>query len=123
MPDTASKLLNLGVSLERVVQQSTSAAAEAIGRSDDLGTLRLGTVADLAAFEVVEGAFEFADVRGRREQGDRKIEPVLTVRRGRAYWPEEFSEELEADREQMLFMRNLTAKNFAVLGWTPGEPS
>ena len=122
MPDTASKLLNLGVSLERVVQQSTSAAAEAIGRSDDLGTLRPGTVADLAAFEVVEGAFEFADVRGRREQGDRKIEPVLTVRRGRAYWPEELSEELEADREQMLFMRNLTAKNFAVLGWTPGEP-
>ena len=82
MPETASKLLNLGVPLERVVQQSTAAAADAIGRGEELGTLREGTVADLAAFEIMEGTFEFQDVRGRREQGDRKIEPVLTVRRG-----------------------------------------
>lgn len=120
MPETASKLLNLGVPLERVVQQSTAAAADAIGRGEELGTLREGTVADLAAFEVLEGTFEFQDVRGRREQGDRKIEPVLTVRRGRAYRPEDLREELEEARERAHFMRSLTGKNFAALGWVPG---
>ena len=120
MPETASKLLNLGVPLERVVQQSTAAAADAIGRSEELGTLREGTVADLAAFEVLEGTFEFQDVRGRREQGDRKIEPVLTVRRGKAHWPEDLREELEEARERARFMRSLTGRNFAALGWVPG---
>ena len=77
-------------------------------------------MADLAAFEVLEGTFEFEDVRGRREQGDRKIEPVLTVRGGRAYRPEDLREELEEARERMRFMRSLTGKNFAALGWVPG---
>lgn len=121
MADAASKLLNLGVPLERVVRQSTAAAAEAIGRGGELGTLRAGTVADLAAFEIVAGDFEFRDVRGRSEKGDRKIEPVLTVRGGVAYRPDELGEELRADRERMRFMRGLVGKNFAALGWTPGE--
>ena len=120
MPETASKLLNLGVPLERVVQQSTAAAAAAIGRGRELGTLREGTVADLAAFEVLEGAFEFRDVRGQCAQGDRKIEPVLTVRQGRVHRPESLREELRKARERMHFMRNLTGKNFAALGWVPG---
>ena len=49
LPETASKLLNLGVQLASVVQQCTAAAASAIGREDELGTLNTGTVADLAA--------------------------------------------------------------------------
>ena len=121
MADAASKLLNLGVPLERVVRQSTAAAAGAIGRGGELGTLRVATVADLAAFEIVAGDFEFRDVRGRSEKGDRKIEPVLTVRGGVAYRPGDLRDELRADRERMRFMRDLTGKNFAALGWTPGE--
>ena len=120
MPETASKLLNLGVPLERVVHQSTTAAAAAIGRADELGTLRPGTVADLAAFEILQGAFEFADVRGRRERGDRKIEPILTVREGKAYRPQDLAGELQADRERAQWMKKMTGKDFAGLGWTPG---
>jgi dihydroorotase len=118
MPETASKLLNLGVPLERVVVQSTSAAAGAIGRDDELGTLRQGTVADLAAFEILEGDFEFEDVRGRRERGDRKIEPVLTVCRGRVYRPEDLREELREDRARAQLIKNITGKNFAALDWS-----
>ena len=120
MPETASKLLNLGVPLERVVRQSTVAAAGAIGRADELGTLRLGTVADLAAFDIVQGAFEFADVRGRREQGDRKIEPVLTVRAGEIYRPQDLAKELRTDRERALLMKRIVGRDFASLGWYPG---
>jgi dihydroorotase len=121
MPDAASKLLNLDVPLEKVVRQSSTAAAEALGRADDLGTLRVGTVADLAAFEVVSGDFEYRDVGGRTEKGDRKIVPALTVRAGMAYRPEDLYEELREDRERRDFMRKFMGKNFAALGWTPGE--
>lgn len=120
MPETASKLLNLGVSLERVVRQSTTAAAGAIGRAEELGTLRVGTVADLAAFEILQGEFEFADVRGRRERGGRKIDPVLTVRAGKVYRSADLVEELRVDRARALLMKKMVAKDFAGLGWTPG---
>ena len=121
MPDAASKLLNLGVPLEKVVRQSSTAAAAALGRTNELGTLRVGTVADLAAFEVVSGDFEYRDVGGRTEKGDRKIVPALTVRAGVAYRPEDLHEELREDRERRDFMRKFMAKDFAALGWTPGE--
>ncbi|MDE3000628.1 MAG: amidohydrolase/deacetylase family metallohydrolase [Gemmatimonadota bacterium] len=94
LPETASKLLNLGMELPEVVYQTTAAPAAAIGRDDELGTLRVGTVADLAAFEVEEGAFEFRDVRDNLEVGARKIQPVLTVRKGSLYRPDELQEEV-----------------------------
>ena len=121
MPDAASKLLNLGVPLEKVVRQSSTAAAAALGRTDELGTLRVGTVADLAAFELVSGDFEYRDVGGRTEKGDRKIVPALTVRAGAAYRPEDLHGELREDRERRDFMRNFMGKNFAALGWAPGQ--
>ena len=119
LPETASKLLNLGVDLPTVVRQTTSAPAAAIGRGDQLGTLKPGTVADLAAFELLEGEFEFFDVSDHRETGPRKIEPVLTVRAGRVYWPAELQEEVEETRQRVQKMKALTGKNFAALGWTP----
>ena len=51
LPETASKLLNLGIELPDIVRQTTTAAAAAIGRSDHLGTLKIGTVADLSALK------------------------------------------------------------------------
>lgn len=120
LPETASKLLNLGVGLEAVVRQCTSAPAKAIGRGQELGTLAVGTVADLAAFEVLEGEFVFHDVRGRREVGRQKIEPVLTVRAGRVYRPQELQEELDETLRRARQMKAITGRNFAALGWTPG---
>lgn len=117
LPETASKLLNLGVELKEVVRQTTSAPAAAIGRGEELGSLKAGTVADLAAFEVREGEFAFRDVRGRRELGRQKIEPVLTVRAGKVYWPEELRAELEETRQRAQQIKAITGRNFAALGW------
>ena len=76
LPETASKLLNLGVGLlEEVVRQTTLSPAIAIGRSDQLGTLKPGTVADLAAFEIQEGEFAFHDVADQRETGFQNDQP------------------------------------------------
>ena len=94
LPETASKMLNLGMELPEVVYQTTAAPASAIGREDELGTLKVGTVADLAAFEVRDGAFEFRDVGDNLEVGSRMITPVLTVRKGRVYRPDDLNDEI-----------------------------
>ncbi len=121
LPETASKLLNLGVDLDDVVRQTTSAPAAAIGRGQELGTLRPGTVADLAAFEILEGEFEFFDVRRQRETGKKMIEPVLTVRAGQVYWPAELQEEVAETRRRAGEMKAITGGNFEALGWTPEQ--
>ena len=57
-PTTLSKFLNLGLSIEEVIEKSTIAAAKAIGREEELGHLKIGTIADIAVFDVIEGEFE-----------------------------------------------------------------
>jgi dihydroorotase len=120
LPETASKLLNLGIPLEEILRQTTAAPAAAIGRSADLGSLQVGRVADLAAFVVREGAFTFADVHGEREPGRLRLDPVLTVRQGRLYWPDDLRAELEEARAKARRIRALTNRDFASLGWKPG---
>jgi dihydroorotase len=121
LPETASKLLNLGVQLPDVVRQTTTAAAAAIGRQDQLGTLRLGTVADLAAFELSQGDFEFFDSSGRREIGPHRLDPVLTVRAGTPYRPDELAEEVEETLRRAHQIKSITGRRFAQLGWVPGS--
>ncbi len=117
MPQTASKLLNLGVNIQSVIAQCTTNAAIAISRDDDLGTLRVGSVADLAAFEIVEGTFDFVDVRGHVERGTRAIETRLCVRSGAVYEPEELRGEAEEDLAKAKFQKHLNSKDWAALGW------
>ncbi|MDP6446147.1 MAG: amidohydrolase/deacetylase family metallohydrolase [Pirellulaceae bacterium] len=82
MPTTMSKFLMLGVPLDRVVDMSTRRPAEALGRGDDLGTLRVGTVADVAAFERRSGRFRFTDSYSADRYGDELLVAAYTIRRG-----------------------------------------
>ena len=107
LPVTASKLLNLGVELPEVVRMTTSAPAAAIGRSEELGTLKAGTVADLGAFEILEGAFDFVDAGGRHDTGTQMIKPVLTVRAGQVYRPAELEEEVKEALRRAQEMKGL----------------
>jgi dihydroorotase len=117
LAETASKLLTLGVPLEEVVRQCTSAPASAIGRPD-LGSLAVGSVADLAVFDVREGgAFEFRDVQGEVVVGDRRIEPHLTVREGAVYRPADLADELAESLRRAREMRAFTTRDFGTLGW------
>ncbi|MEO1998508.1 MAG: amidohydrolase/deacetylase family metallohydrolase, partial [Planctomycetaceae bacterium] len=61
MPTTMSKFLMLGLSLERVIEMSTLAPARVLGRAADLGTLKVGTTADIALLERRAGQFKFWD--------------------------------------------------------------
>jgi dihydroorotase len=82
---TLSKLLNLGMTLEQLVERVTVRAARAI-RRPELGTLEPGGIADIAVFEIERGRFGFVDAGHARLVGDRNLRVILTVRGGQVVW-------------------------------------
>ena len=103
MPTTMSKFLHLGMSLEEVILKSTWNPAKAIGRDNELGTLLVGTVADIFVFDIEDGEFDFEDTHCRMEKGSRMIVPSFLVRAGKLIEPStpkvEFRELNEWDQE------------------------
>ena len=83
MPATMSKFLMLGMSLKRVIELSTLRPAAALGRDEDIGTLRAGTVADVALLERNEGRFRFTDSYGQHRIGSELLTAAMTIRKGR----------------------------------------
>ncbi len=82
MMPTLSKFLNLGLTVEQLIERVTVNAAKAI-RRPDLGHLGEGAPADLALLAVEEGSFGFLDAGHRRLPGGRRLRCVLTARAGR----------------------------------------
>ena len=82
MPATMSKFLMMGVPLERVVEMSTTRPAQVLNRADELGTLKIGTVADIAVLERHEGEFVFTDSYQQTRTGNELLRAAATVRRG-----------------------------------------
>jgi dihydroorotase len=85
LPWVMSKFLNLGFTLERVIEMSTSAPARVIGRVEKLGTLQTDAPADVSIFKLIDRSVEFVDTRGNRRTGQRSLEPVQAIRAGRPF--------------------------------------
>lgn len=85
MPTTMSKFLNLGLTLEEVIERSTINPARVINREEKLGTLQVGAPADVAVLRLEEGAFEFQDSERQRLAGTKRLVAVHTVRGGRLW--------------------------------------
>ncbi len=83
LPTTLSKLMHLGLPLADVVEKATFSAAKAIQREDEIGNLKVGTVADVAVFDVIEGEFEYFDSHGTKFIGNKKLKTELTIREGK----------------------------------------
>ena len=88
MMTTLSKFLNMGVTIEDLVERVTMRAARAIKRPE-LATLREGGLADIAVIEMQTGRFGFLDDGESRLQGDRRLRAVLTIRNGQVVWDSE----------------------------------
>ena len=88
MTDVMSKMLNIGMTLQQVIERSTVNPARAIHRPD-LGTLGEGAVADLAVIEQQTGKFGYLDSGHGKLIGDRKLVCVMTVRNGQVVWDTE----------------------------------
>ena len=82
LPTTLSKLLSLGMSLPDVIERATSRPARAIGRPD-LGSLRPGSPADVAVFQLESGQFTFHDVFMVERVGRTRLVNTATIRAGR----------------------------------------
>lgn len=82
MPTTMSKFLMLGVPLEQVIEMSTTRPAAVLGRADDLGTLRVGSIADVALLEKREGEFVFTDSYRQDRVGRELLIAAATIRGG-----------------------------------------
>jgi dihydroorotase len=72
LPTTLSKFVNLGMSLPDVIARATTNAARAMGRPD-LGTLSVGSVADIAIFRQDEGEFTYYDAPMNARKGNTRL--------------------------------------------------
>jgi dihydroorotase len=79
--NVVSKFLNMGMSLQQVIQASTWNPASVI-HQEDLGHLSPGAGADIAIFSLRKGKFGFIDSSGFKMDGDQKLECELTIRDG-----------------------------------------
>ena len=82
MPTTMSKFLTLGLSLERVVEMSTARPAQILNKANDLGTLKIGTTADIAVLERLTGDFVLTDCNQQTRPASEVLIAATTVRRG-----------------------------------------
>lgn len=78
LPTTLSKFLNLGMALPDVIERATSRPAAAM-RRPDLGTLRVGSRADIALFRIEEGEYDFYDVDMAKRNGTQRLVNTLTL--------------------------------------------
>ncbi|MBT4485230.1 MAG: amidohydrolase/deacetylase family metallohydrolase [Candidatus Latescibacteria bacterium] len=88
MINVMSKFLCMGLSLEDVIRLSTVNPARIIKRPE-LGTLSVGSSAEIAVIEMLEGKYHYTDCSpgqdltgGGRLTGDKKLVPIMTVFNG-----------------------------------------
>lgn len=90
MLNVMSKFLAMGMNLQSVIKASTWNSAQAI-RRPELGSLSVGSIADVAILNLHEGKFEvrdtgmfgFFDYTGHKIEGKQKLECEMTVRKGK----------------------------------------
>ncbi|GAB4013350.1 amidohydrolase/deacetylase family metallohydrolase [Spirosoma migulaei] len=90
MLNVMSKFMAMGMELKSVIQASTWNPAQAI-RRPELGSLSIGSVADVAILTIRNGKFDardtgyfgFVDYTGYKIEGKQKLECELTIRNGK----------------------------------------
>ena len=83
MPTCLSKFLALGMDFPAVIRAATARPAEVLGLQHELGTLRVGALADVALFTIQHGRFPFYDVFMNMRVGTQLIRNTLTIANGR----------------------------------------
>lgn len=87
MAKTMSKMLAIGMSLEDVIEKSTAAPAREVGHAD-LGTLSVGSEADVALLRLDEGEFAYYDCAKVRVRAKQELSCAMTIRSGEIVYDE-----------------------------------
>ena len=82
-----SAMMLLGMSLHDVIERVTITPARQLGLTDKMGSLGVGSPADVTVIEVRDGDFAFSDATGATRQGKQLIVPVWTIKGGEAIRP------------------------------------
>ena len=82
LPRILSKYLELGMSLEDVLDTATITPARILGRPD-LASMDEGTEADISVFELREKRVLYSDKARHTMEGSRVLVPQLTVKGGK----------------------------------------
>ncbi len=80
-----SSMLALGLSLEQVVPMVTTSAAAMIGKSNEIGSLRVGTTADVSVLSDERGRFILQDNEKTQVVAERLLQPLFCLRAGNRY--------------------------------------
>src|SRR5215813_4940845 len=88
MTEMMARFLGFGFTLPQVVTMCTTNPARAIGAEHRIGSLAVGSQADISVMELREGDWMVYDVLGAGLRVKQAIVPFLTVKRGRVFTPE-----------------------------------
>jgi dihydroorotase len=81
MLNTMAKFLNMGLTLEQVIECSTINPAREINRPE-LGNLTVGNTADIAVLDQENGNYTFRDVRNGKISGSKNLKCMMTLIEG-----------------------------------------
>jgi dihydroorotase len=87
LPTTMAKLMALGFSLNQVVEMATTNAARLLGRSHELGFIRVGQPAEISVLRLEERDWKAVDSQKGIIQAREALLPVYAVRRDTIYEP------------------------------------
>jgi dihydroorotase len=82
-----TRLWALGLSLTDVIERVTINPARILGEEDEIGTLGVGSRADITVLDPVSGAWDLADAEGEMLSVNERLVPALVYREGREFVP------------------------------------
>jgi dihydroorotase len=78
-----SKMMYLGMSFDDVLSRTTVAPARIVNRVDGLGTLAVGSPADIALLKIEDGEFPLTDSQKNTVTAKQRVASQLTICRGK----------------------------------------
>jgi dihydroorotase len=87
LPTTMAKLMALGFSLNQVVKMATANAAKLLGRTGDLGTLKVGEPAEISVLRIEDREWKAVDSQKGIIPAHQVIVPVHAIRGDTIYDP------------------------------------
>lgn len=87
LPTTMAKLMALGFSLKQVVEMATVNAARLLGRTNELGLVRLGQRAELSVLRLEEREWQAVDSQKGTIPARQALVPVYAIRGDTVYEP------------------------------------
>ena len=90
MNDLVSKFHAIGLTLDNAIAAATSTPADVLGLKNNHnigdGTLSIGSKADIAVFEQIQGRFVWHDMNNNLVEGQMKLDAVATIISGEIAW-------------------------------------